>query len=216
MSAATVQPTPDTASSGTTIIDDRTPLVPLEVDYASRFEGWTINVRLLTRPVYEKDGYRFAAAIVEDELLQTFTIRLYAGATGGDLRHMQLLLRRVCGGMYARLPWWQLKDGRRCVTLSSVPSGGPLVTCHEPACSDYLGVHEIDAEDDPWLVHRAITLDDADHRWHVELFRVDEEREWKVELLADNECDGDCAAGLAVALRAVADEARRLNQAVRV
>ncbi|WP_230670712.1 hypothetical protein [Rathayibacter sp. Leaf248] len=211
MSAVTVPPAPVPSSSRATVIDDRTPVSPLEVDYASRFEGWSTSVRLLTRPVYESDGYRFAGALVEDELLRAFTIRMYAGSTLGDLRQMQHTLQQVRAGMYARLPWNELADGRRVVTLSSTPSGGPLVQCREPGCLDYLGVHALDCDCDPWHVHRALILEDPEEQWRVEVFRIDAESEWRIELLVGDEYTGDTAAALALALSTAADEARRLN-----
>jgi hypothetical protein len=211
MSASRLAPTPDTSSSATTVVDERTPLTPLEVDSASRFDGWSTAVRLLTRPVYEKDGYRFAGALVEDELLRTFTIRMYAGSTLGDLHEMRATLALVQAGMYARLPWWELRDGRRAVTLSSTPSGGPLVPCREPACADYLGVHALGSDCDVWCVHCALRLEDGDEQWRLKVIRVDEEPEWRVELLVGDECSGDTAAALALALATAADEARRLN-----
>lgn len=211
MSAATVPPITVPSSSSTTVIDDRTPVSPLEVDYASRFDGWSTAVRLLTRPVYEADGYRFAGALVEDELLRTFTIRMYAGSTLGDLRQMQHTLQQVRAGMYARLPWKELADGRQVVTLSSTPAGGPLVPCRESGCLDYLGVHALGCDCDLWHIHRALTLEDIEEQWRVEVFRVDDESEWRIELLVGDEYTGDTAAALALALATAADEARRLN-----
>ncbi|PPF15227.1 hypothetical protein [Rathayibacter sp. AY1A7] len=209
MSSVIVQPAPDTSSSGTTVIDDRTPLNPLEVDYASRFEGWATVVRLLARPVYEADGYRFAGRIVEDEAARRFIIRMFAGSTLGDLQQMQLTLRQVRAGMYARLPWVDLADGRRVVTLSAKPFGGLLIPCREPACVNYRGAHVIDEDGSPWHQHTALKLEDD--RWRVQVLRTDDEPEWIVELLVDDEHSGDEAAALSIALAAAADEARRLN-----
>ncbi|PPF41333.1 hypothetical protein C5B93_01070 [Rathayibacter sp. AY1A2] len=202
-------PTPDAASSETTSLDLLTAPSPLEVDHAARFEGWATVVRLLARPVFEKDGYRFAGALVEDESARTFTIRMYAGSTIGDLQQMQLMLRRVREGLSGRLPWNGLADGRRVVTLSAEPFGGLLIPCREPACVNYRGAHVIGEDGSPWHQHTALKLEDD--RWRVQVLRTDDEPEWIVELSVDDECSGDEAAALSLALSAAADEARRLN-----
>ncbi|QHC71040.1 hypothetical protein [Rathayibacter sp. VKM Ac-2801] len=62
-----------------------------------------------------------------------------------------------------------------------------------------------------WIVHRALILDNE--QWRVAVYRTEDEAEWKVELEVNDECDGDTAAALAIALGTAADEARRLNLA---